>query len=281
MTTKRTLTLALFAICLSVFSLISCKKDSKAAADTDVESSENNSMAETDYNDVTTMVDLSYSNGSNMTFRENTGDNLLGASCVTVTVDTASSTRTITIDFGTTNCTCLDGRKRRGKIIATWTGKYRDMGTVISVTFNNYFVNDNQIAGTKTVTNNGVNASQHPIYSVQVNGSITKANGGGTVTWNSTRQREWVAGYTTPLNVLDDIYSITGSASGTVASGASYTITITQALVRKMNCYWFESGKLDVTPQGKATRTLDYGNTGCDANATVTINNVTFPIILQ
>jgi len=82
------------------------------------------------------------------------------------------------------------------------------------------------------------------------------------------------------LNVLDDTYSITGSASGTRANGESYTITITQALVRKMSCYWFESGKVEITPAGKLTRTLDYGSTGCDANATVTIAGVSFNIVL-
>ena len=48
-----------------------------------------------------------------------------------------------------------------------------------------------------------------------------------------------------------------------------------------MSCRWFESGTLDVTPEGKATRTLDYGTTGCDANATVTILGYTFPIVLK
>lgn len=281
MTTKRTLTLACIAVCLSIFSLISCKKDAKSNADTDVVSAEDNSMAESNYNDVTTMVDLSYAAGSNMSFRGETGENLLGSSCVTVTVDTASSPRQITIDFGSTNCLCLDGRNRRGQIIATWTGKYRDSGTVISVTFNNYFVNDNQIKGTKTVTNKGFNAQEHLVYAVQVNGTIIKANNGGTITWNSTRQREWIAGFDTPLNIADDTYSITGNANGVTAAGLAYTIEITTPLVRKMTCRWFESGVITLTPEGHLARTLDYGNTGCDANATVTIAGITFPIILQ
>src|SRR5215831_2482186 len=235
MTTKRTLTLACLAMCLTVFTLISCKKDSKPADNADVQSAQNNAMAENNYNDVTTMVDLAYANGNNMSFRGETGENLLGGSCVTVTVDTASSTRQITIDFGSTDCTCLDGRKRHGKIIATWTGLYRNPGTVISVTFNNYYVNGNKIDGTKTITNNGLNGAGHLVYTIAVTGTIVKANNGGTITWNSNRQREWVAGSSTPLNPLDDVYSITGSASGTNASGTPYEINITTALVRKMN----------------------------------------------
>jgi hypothetical protein len=118
------------------------------------------------------------------------------------------------------------------------------------------------------------------VYKIEVDGSIIKANNGGTITWKSTREREWVTGSNTPAYILDDTYSITGSANGTTATGDAYTISITQALVRKMNCYWFESGKLDVTPAGRVTRTLDYGNTGCDSKATVTIGGTTFNVTL-
>ena len=33
-----------------------------------------------------------------------------------------SDTRTLTIDFGSTNCLCPDGRYRRGKIVVVFTG---------------------------------------------------------------------------------------------------------------------------------------------------------------
>jgi hypothetical protein len=284
MNTKK---ITLFALSLTVLTgvyLSSCNKSS-ATKDSDTESAENNALAEANYNDVTTLVDqaaltgdvivgIAGGNSGNFT------DGSLGSSCASITVDTVSVPHVITIDFGTSNCLCKDARYRRGKIVASFTGRYRDAGTVISVTFNNYFVNDNQISGTKTVTNQGVNNLGHPIYSVQVNGQMIKANNAGTVTWTSARTREWVAGFDTPV-WTDDVYSITGTASGTNASGKSYTITITEPLIRKMDCRWFESGKMDIKPDGEPTRTLDYGNTGCDANATVTILGYTFPIVLH
>lgn len=285
MNKKRALTLSLMAAFLVTLSIVGCKKDSKST-DSDTTTASDNSMAESNYNDVNTMVDASASAGTSFTFRTATNtdgtervENIFGG-CGSVTIDTVSTPRTITIDFGTTNCLCIDARYRRGKIIATYTGRYRDSGTVVNITFSDYYVNDNQIKGTHTTTNLGKNAAGHPVYKVVVNGTIVKANGGGTITWTSTRQREWVDGYATPTNILDDTYSITGSASGTTAAGTSYTINITQALVRKMSCRWFESGKVDITPNGLATRTLDYGNTGCDANATVTISGVTYNIVL-
>ena len=262
-----------------------CKKDS-TATDSDVESAQDNALAESSFNDVTTITDqAAYSGSVNMRVAGSSSadkeDGSLGSGCATVSVDTLSNPHIITVDFGATNCLCNDGRYRRGKIIASFTGRYKDAGTIISISFSNYFVNNNQLTGTKKITNNGPNAAGNLVYTIEVNGSVIKANGAGTATWVSTRQREWIAGASTPLVLSDDVYSITGTASGTTAGGKSYTINITKALVRKMSCRWFESGVLDVTPQGKPTRTLDYGATGCDANATVTILGHTFPIVLN
>lgn len=276
--------MGLIAALAITISFVACKKDD-AKTDSDTTPAQDNSLAESNYNDVNTMVDASASAGTSFTFRTATTDgaqrveNIFGG-CGSVNIDTTSATRTITIDFGSTNCLCIDARYRRGKILATWTGRYRDSGTVVNITFDNYYVNDNQIKGTHKTTNLGKNSAGHPVYKVEVNGQIIKANSGGTITWVSTRQREWVDGSSTPLNLLDDTYSITGSASGTTAAGNSYTITITQALVRKMTCRWFESGKVDITPNGSVTRTLDYGSSGCDANATVTIAGTTFNVVL-
>ena len=269
--------------CFLITSFIACKKESKD--DSDTQPAQDNSMAESNYNDANTMVDASVAAGTSFSFRQSTNqdvarmDGILG-SCGTVTIDTVSSPRSVTINFGTSNCLCADNRYRRGKIIATWTGKYRDPGTVVTITYDNYFVNDNQIKGTHKTTNMGLNNASHLVYKIEVDGSIVKASNGGTITWKSTREREWVAGSSTPLNILDDTYSITGSASGTVASGEAYTIAITQALVRKMSCNWFESGKIEVTPAGRLTRTLDYGSTGCDNLGTVTIGSATFNVTL-
>ena len=281
MYTKKISTFIAVAVIGSSLLFTSCKKD--ASKDADVESSENNALAEASFNDVTSIADQAALGGSvNMRVAgENREDGSLGSGCATVTIDTVSTPHIITIDFGSTNCVCNDGRTRRGKILLSYSGRYRESGTVISISFNNYFVNDNQLTGTKTITNQGLNNAGNLVYKIEVNGQILKANGAGTISWTSSRQREWTAGANTPLVWSDDAYSITGTASGTNASGKSYTINITKPLVRKMSCRWFESGTVDVTPEGKPARTLDYGTSGCDANATVTILGYSFPIVLR
>ena len=276
--------------CISLLSLAvlaSCGKNRDKVDDTltQTEAASNNAFAEAQYNDVTTLVDQSARNGSALFGAAGTGsgsgiESLLSG-CGTLTHDTTSVPRSITIDFGATNCLCLDGRNRRGKIMATYTGKYTDQGTTITISFDNYYVNDNKIAGTKQIINQGNNGAGNLVYKIIVDGSIVKANNMGTVSWVSTRYREWKEGYNTPLNILDDVYSITGDASGTTRLGRSYTITIATALVRKMNCRWFESGVLTLSMNALPDISLDYGTSGCDANATINILNQSYPVILQ
>ncbi|GAB4134666.1 MAG: hypothetical protein Fur0041_08160 [Bacteroidia bacterium] len=275
----RTLTIAAFASLV----LTSCRRDEE---DTDTNASSDNAFAEAMYNDVTNIADEAGYNGTVSNYRlGDPADNGLLSTCATVTFDSLSNADqdTITINFGTTNCQGNDGRYRRGKIYVYYTGRYRDSASTHTITFDNYFVNDNQILGTKTVTNLGHNSAGHLVYDINVNGQIILASNGGTIIWTSQRQREWVQGETTPL-WNDDIYSITGSANGTSANGETFTVQITNPLIRNMafGCRrHFVQGTFQITPQNKPMRTVDFGSGACDDIATVTINNRTYTIHLR
>ena len=239
-------------------------------------------MASSTVNDLTNISDEAGRNYSVQSFKTADAEGLLATSCAIVTVDTLTATKTITINFGATNCLCNDGRNRRGSVILSFTGKYRDSLTLITVSPQNYFVNDNQVSGSKTITNKGHNAAHHLVYEINANMTITKANGGGTITWSSLRQREWLTGENT-LAWSDDIYSITGTANGTTSNSNSFTSVITSPLIRNMaiGCRkHFTQGILEHTPSGKAMRSIDYGNGACDDQATVTINGNTYTITL-
>lgn len=279
-----------FAIAAIAFATIfsSCKKDKKnepEEKDTDTSAASDQAFASTAVNDMTSISDEAGTSYTVSSFKMASTDGLLAGGCATVTIDSVSGpTRTLTVNFGTTNCSCIDGRNRRGSLVITFTGHYRDSGMVKTVTPVNYFVDDYQITGTKSITNKGHNAANHLVYEVSANLQIIKPNGGGTITWNSTRQREWTTGESTPFNWSDDKYSITGSASGTNAGGTTFTSVITTPLVRNMalGCRrHFVSGIIDHTPAGKPTRTLNYGNGVCDDLATVTINGITYNIVLH
>lgn len=264
----------------ATLTLSSCKKEDE---DSDTSTAGDNALAESTFQDVTNIASEA-GDGSLSNYRGGNYEGLL-STCAVITMDTASSSNpdTIRINFGTSNCMCNDGRNRRGTIVITYTGAYRDSGTTWNISFDNYFVNDNQVLGTKTVSNLGHNQAGHLVFDVNVNGSLVLANNGGTITWTSQRQREWIAGESTP-QWSDDMYSITGSASGTSASGNSYSANITSPLIRNMalGCRrHFVQGTVEVTPSNKPMRTIDFGSGACDDIATVTINNNTYTIHLR
>lgn len=270
------------ALVIAALVITGCKKD-KEETDSDTSIASENSFAEAGFNDVANVADQAYMGN---TYKLGPEATMLSA-CATVVIDTVSVPHTLTITFGgdTTHCLCNDGNYRKGTIIVSWSGgKYTDPGHVHSFTLDDYFWNFNQILGTKTVTNNGYNANGNLTYSVVVTGGqiiIDPQYGGGTITWESTRTREWVAGSSTS-DWKDDVYMITGSASGTTKNGTAYTMNIVTALEKALGCKHFKTGVLDITPAGKATRTIDYSylNGNCDNLATVTINGVTKTIIL-
>lgn len=261
-----------------------CKKDTKEEVkDSDTSAAFDHVLASNIDNDMINISDEAGRTYSVSSFKTNDTESLLAVSCATVTLDTISSpTKTITVNFGTTNCTCNDGRTRRGALQLTFTGKYRDSLTVITVTPINYFVNDNQVAGSKTITNKGHNAANHLVYEIISNLTITKAAGAGVINWQSTRNREWTAGESTAI-WSDDMYSITGNASGSTSGGSTFASVITSPLIRNMafSCRrHFVQGVFEHTPSGKLTRIVDFGNGACDNLALVTIGGTSYTITL-
>jgi len=193
-----------------------------------------------------------------------------------------SNIDTLIINFGTTNC-LNNGKLRKGKIIVTYTGKYRDSLSIITTTFDNYHVNNNLVQGERIVENEGRDSVGNIWFKIEVNNaSINTTN--GTINWNANRKRVWVNGSDT-YTINDDKYKITGSASGNGANGNSFTMDITETLNVDLSCLIYNtciitSGTAKISPNGYADRIINYGDSICDCNFDVTINEITYPIVV-
>jgi hypothetical protein len=273
---KSKFTLPVLALAGAVLVLAGCRKNREI--DNDTSAAADNQLADNLFTEVHKMADAVVAGTFQQTMYKSS-DTVFTTGCATVTHDTTTNPRTITINFGSTNCMCADGKNRRGIINVSYTGPYRDSNTVITHTFSNYFVNDNQVTGTKTVTNMGHNANNQLYYNIYENGAIYKATG-GTISWTSNRVRTWISGESTVFNWLDDVYLISGSGNGTSSNGTQFTVSITSPLRVELSCPRIVSGTVDITPAGKSTRTLDYGAGNCDYTATVTVNGNTYTITL-
>ena len=274
---KKQRVLFLAVLLMGAMSLSSCMKKDLFEDDADITSASDHASGDQASSDALSMADAAA--GGNADFRlASSADVMTG--CAVVTRDTVN--RIITIDFGTGCTGNWDGRVRKGKIIITHTGgNYFDSLSVKTITFQDYYVNDNHIEGTHIVTNNGRNAAGHYNWTVLAQNMRITAPDGQTHTFTSTRNREMLSGDQTPLNWRDDEYSITVSTDGLNRRGINYHAESSEPLHRSMSCRWIDSGKMIITPDGKPTRTVDYGSGTCDDIATVTVRNRTFNITLR
>ena len=206
-----------------------------------------------------------------------------GATVTLENTDNFATPDTLTIDFGSSNIFCF-GKLRRGKMTAIRTAPYLQPASTTTISFDDYYVNNHKVEGSKTVTNNGVNSDGHLTFSITKDVEVSLTNG-NEISWTANRTRIWIAGENTPLNFTDDIYQIEGNSSGNHSSGGSFSVTITTPITFDMNC-WSDGacarvgGVTQVLPPNGNTRTIDYGNGTCNCNRTITVNgnsyNVTF-----
>jgi hypothetical protein len=269
--------IAFAAISISA-GISSCKKNSSESAaelQATVELSGNqaisdnlNSDAEYVLNEAAVEYDFSGSRTTNVT---QTMDVL---SCATVIVSSGFP-KNISIDFGT-GCTSVNGVIRRGKINVTLSDSLRKSGSKAVMTFDNYYVSGFKKEGTITWTNTtqGGNKSWERICE---NGKVTAPDG-----------HYWVhagiqivvqtEGSSTPWNLMDDTFMVTGSSTVTNSSGKSRTAEITAALEKKVICENIDKGAIKI--QGPSHyAVIDYGDGTCDRTATISIdgsNPITF-----
>ena len=269
---------AMFVTAACLVTLIACHK-TKNDDNEDTGYATEHATLEKTFSDAQSISDEAGTSGSLTNYKMIGGATIL-SSCATVTNDTSVSPHKLTIDFGAANCLCTDGIYRRGKILVSYTGRYKDAGHTHTISFDNYYVNDNGVTGTKTVTNTGADASGNPVYTIDVNGTISFDNAGERLSWKSTRTRTWISGFNTPSR-KDDVYEISGSGTIYRTNGKAFDITITTPLHIALDCRWIESGVVQITPVGGSVRTLDYGNGICDALATYTVNGKTYSITLK
>ncbi len=197
-----------------------------------------------------------------------------GGTCPTVTLAQPWGTwpNTITIDYGTSGCTGPNGDHfLKGKIIIEQSAEMFTAGAVRSKTFDNFFIDDVQIGGSKSWTNNGKDASGNWSYTKTATNMLLSYPDGTSTTWNHTHTSTLIEGGSTPTH-WDNVWSTTGNSSGTNRNGVDYTSVITEPLIKKALCRWISEGIVEFTRNGN-TATLNFGNGTCDRFGTLTLPN--------
>ncbi|MBK5271781.1 MAG: hypothetical protein JJE22_12290 [Bacteroidia bacterium] len=283
------ISIAAFAVLFSVI-LYSCQKENQS----------NTSLAVTDeqaatYSDESTQAEASFDDVEDVSMTAATEESIATApngrvsetgrlipvfaelrlrigSCATITVTPNDSTypKTITIDFGD-GCLCADGKFRKGAIILELTGPIRRSGSVLTITFRDFYLNHAHIEGTKTVTN--LSANGNIKFTVMVNdGKVTFPNGRG-YKYESLRYVSQIEGGSTDT-IRDDVYSIEGRSKTVFNSGLTIELNTETPLIKKVACHWISDGILKIKINDRELF-LDYGspnNGDCDNKALLTWN---------
>lgn len=274
----RNISILLFLLAASFTFFTGCKKDEKEDPNKETSVDRNSILAERTFNDIGNYTAIALSSGKSML---KSGESVMhpGTSCLVISFDLSSMPYKLVLDFGSSNCLCEDGLYRRGKILVSAASGFGDSLATLTTTLENFYVNDNQITGTRILKNKGHNSSGHINWDVTVDGSIVLASGEGTITYQAAHNSEMIEGENT-MDYSDNVFSITGSANGTAITGQAYSSVITTPLISKSTCAYFVSGVVEITPAVQPLRTLNYGNGECDNKATVTVSGITFDITL-
>jgi len=176
-----------------------------------------------------------------------------------------------------------NNKLRKGIINVTFSGNYRDSLSVITTTFDNFYINNKLIQGEMIVTNNGKNSNQNLWFNIDVNNaSINTQN--GVINWQSNRIREWISGAETYLDLSDDIYRDTGSSNGNAANGNTFSMQIIDPLHIDLSCFptcVITNGSAEINPDGYPSRIVQYGDSTCDCNVDVIIDNEKYPLVVE
>jgi hypothetical protein len=282
---KKKSAIIVFVLLFAGFTFISCNKEKKSY---DTSFSQDNAYVESVFNNVSNIADEAFELSSNRSNLELATSYYL-SECTEVMLDLSTNPYVLSIDFGEENCLCNDGRYRRGKILTSFTGMYREPGTVITHTLENFFVDNDKVIGTMVVTNTGLNDQEYMQYDVEVDGQVHKANNGRIISWVSDRTREWIEGRES-FEVMDDVYLISGTASGESSDNVSagnttklmntWQMHTTSPLRVALNCNWVSAGTLIVKATGWEEATIEYGTGNCDNEIFVIYNGKTYTIRL-
>lgn len=258
---------------LSLFFVFSCKK---AAENTNTQTAADNAICEGEF-----MRVLPTANSIAVKSAGNGVGRVTGGGYPTVSVDTTHGwPHILTINYGPSPgvTDSSDGKTRSGLMVMQFSNYWHIPGSIITINLDaasNYMVNGVQYQGVITLTRNSATS-----FSVNIsNAKCTKANPAWTILYSATRTYTWTSGYNDSIP-SNDVFSITGSASGTDRNGVNYDMKINSPIIKTGDCPYITQGNVTISTSNNNTYTVDFGNGNCDNQATVTINGNSFPITL-
>ena len=191
--------------------------------------------------------------------------------CVTITVVIEAMSREITVDFGTEGCV-INGNTFKGKMILSYTRNPEAQQITISKTLEDFYFNNKNIVGGKTIVKVLSNEDGNPQFTKTTDITVIWPNG-AQASRNGVKVREWIEGFGSGV-WSDNVFEVTGNWTTTFVNGNTHSYEVVIPLRREVICYYFVSGSIDVE-RTNFSGVFDYGEGDCDNQATFTFDNGT------
>jgi len=259
------LSLLLVAVCLACF--VSCKKDEKPKDDEPKEPITQQEAIEalTEFAQVGSQFDATIGESGDRVNEglDPSGSPTRGGYPIVTCEAQGEGLWLVTCDYGPTLIECPDGYLRRGIVNIVTSGLFTTPGTVMTLTFDNYYQQDNgskqeyKIDGTQKIINEGANSGNPEMTDYTV--TVTD----GIITYNS---KEVHYSETTTRTLLpneelcENNWYITGEWNGVSSGDVPYTLKANSTPLHYIVCcHFFQDGILDIDIEGLPPITIDYG----------------------
>lgn len=274
------------AFALSAFLISSCSKNSESFSTEDTETSNNESTQESttsELDDITTTVlenspDSGSPGGHILTF---TDDRFACATIEFFDVNAEKTAGKAVITFDANGCADKKGNIRKGVIKIAWTGgRWFKEGSSVTVTLEDYSINDVQITGTRTTTCKSYTASPLTITWLLTGNHVATWPDGTTASRRINKTRKWEHSTTEDKFTITNGPTAVSAAEGVNRQGREYKVYITSPLVYLGSCA--KSSKVFIPVKGEKVMTqfsssgktksltVNYGSGTCDNTYTVT-----------
>jgi len=201
--------------------------------------------------------------------------------CEKVKIEWLPNAKKMIIDFGE-GCTSPRGVTRKGKIIVTYTGRYWAPGSVITSTFEDFYINDRKIQGTRILTNEGFNENDKFF-------TFKTVVEGGKIIWPDETFRTFESRHIRriffPNGDRGFVYKVSGRSRGVNRLGNEYVVEITSPLLFVERCIRSgnripSEGILSMRVQERGEILIDFGTETCDREVSISRGGETKTVTL-
>jgi len=181
---------------------------------------------------------------------------------------------TVHLSFPDTGCTDYDQRWKKGPVSITYHDDFNNVGAVAQVLIDEFYTGLSRFRGQINMAHSSSSIYEINFVDCEMYSSTTIAEYAGTST-------VIILSGDQTADPSDDVYTYTSDIEGRDFEGTTYSASSSTPIKMRTDCSWNTQGYYSVEPDGRSTRTLNYGEGTCNGQFVISADgqdiNVSIP----